>query len=387
LTELEKLYDERSTRMEIAQTGGIPDRVPIYSLVDNWAFNYAGYTIEEIFEDDEKHYKAFEKVAKDFYWDSMFTCVTSRAMNYVNALDGGSFTTKGIMQVETGQAMSMEPEEYDELIKDPYAFIRDVVAPRKYGLMRMEYSEEKYQKYTEAIDYFFRFRKLGATAVARLKGEVGIPVSRGGVFWHPLDLILDYLRDFRGIMIDIKRNPNKLAEAAEAMTPMVIELCEMSYPKHIKGKSIFNPMHLPQFLRPKDFEKVYWPSYKKIVEHFASKGFVVQSYFERNYSHLYDFLQELPKGHVFGLFEDDDLRVVKKKLGNTMCIGGGMDIYTLNYGTKEECIDMAKALIDDLAPGGGYVFTTNRIPHSPNDANAKNLKAVNDFVREYGVYK
>ncbi|NTW72596.1 MAG: hypothetical protein HGA49_10210 [Eubacteriaceae bacterium] len=387
MADLEKLYQERNHRMEVTQKGGIPDRVPVYSLVDNWAFTYAGYSIEEIFADDEKHYNAFEKVGKDFYWDSMFTCVTSRAMNYVNALGGGSFKNKGLMQVETGHAKSMEVEEFDELIKDPYAFIRDKVAPRKFALMSMEYSEEKYQKYTEAIDYYFRFRKLGGSSVGRMKNELAMPISRGGVFWHPIDLILDYLRDFQGTMLDIRRNPNKLIEAAEAMTPMIIELCEAAYPQHLEGKSIFNPMHLPQFLRPKDFEKVYWPSYKKIVEHFAAKGCVVQSYFERNYSHLYDYLQELPKNSVFGLFEDDDLRVVKKRLGDNMCIAGGMEVYALNNGTKQECIDMAKSLIDDLAPGGGYVFTTNRIPHSPNDANPENLRAVNEFVHEYAVYK
>lgn len=56
MTEMEKLYQERNKRMEIAQRGGVPDRVPVYSLVDNWAFSYAGYSIEEIFENDEKHF-------------------------------------------------------------------------------------------------------------------------------------------------------------------------------------------------------------------------------------------------------------------------------------------------------------------------------------------
>jgi len=387
MTDFQTLYKERTNRMETAQRGEIPDRVPVYSLVDNWAFTYAGYSIEEIFADDEKHYHAFEQVAQNFYWDSMFTSCTSRAMNYVHALDGGSYQTKGLMQVETGHALSMEADEYDELIADPYRFIRDVVAPRKYGLMRMPYSEEKQRKYNEAIDYYFRFRALGASSVARFKDEHAMPISRGGVFWHPLDLLLDYFRDFAGTMLDIKRNPNKVAEACEALLPIVIELCEGAYPAHIDGKSIFNPMHSPQFLKPKDFEKVYWPTYKKAVEHFAAKGCVFQSYYERNYSHLYDYLQDLPKHSVFGLFEDDDMRVVKRRLGGMMSIGGGMETYTLNYGTKQQCIDMAKSLIDDLAPGGGYIFTTNRIPHAPNDANPENLKAVNEFVHEYGVYR
>ena len=59
----------------------------------------------------------------------------------------------------------------------------------------------------------------------------------------------------------------------------------------------------------------------------------------------------------------------------------------LYYGTKEECLDLAKGLIDDLAPGGGYIFSTNRAMIAPTDGNPENLKAVNEFVREYGVYQ
>jgi hypothetical protein len=32
-------------------------------------------------------------------------------MNYVPALDGGSYQTKGLMQVETGHALSMEADK------------------------------------------------------------------------------------------------------------------------------------------------------------------------------------------------------------------------------------------------------------------------------------
>ncbi|QSX09220.1 hypothetical protein J0B03_03930 [Alkalibacter rhizosphaerae] len=382
-----KSYDQKNQRMEIAQRGGIPDRVPVYSLIDNWAFSYAGYGVEEVFEDDEKHLAAFEKIASDFYWDSMFASTTSRAMNYIGMLDGGSFKNKGLMQIESGHSLSMDANEYDDLIKDPYAFIRDVVAPRKYGLMRMDHSSEKVEKYQRAVSELYKFKDLNQRSEEQLKNKWSMPISRGATLVHPVDLLLDFFRDFHGIMMDVKRNPNKIIEAADAMIPIVIENCEMQYSENKEGMSIFNPMHLPQFLRPKDFEKVYWPSYKKIVEHFAAKGMVVQSYYERNYAHLYDFLQDLPKNSVFGLFEDDDLREVKKRVGDVISIGGGMEAYTLHYGTKQECIDMAKGLIDDLAPGGGYVFTTNRILHSANDANPENLKAVNEFVKEYGKYE
>jgi uroporphyrinogen-III decarboxylase len=146
-------------------------------------------------------------------------------------------------------------------------------------------------------------------------------------------------------------------------------------------------MHLPQFLSPKDFERVYWPSFIKLANYFTNKGYVIRYYFESNYEHLYDYLQELPKGQIVGLFEDDDLRKAKKFLGNNMAIAGGMPTSLLYLGSTQECIDYAKALIDDLAPGGGYIFAMNKIMLSPTDGRAENLKAVTEFAHEYGVYK
>ena len=69
----------------------------------------------------------------------------------------------------------------------------------------------------------------------------------------------------------------------------------------------------------------------------------------------------------------------------TLC--GGMTAYTLFYGSKQECLDEAKGLIDDLAYDQRYIFTTGKMLSFPNDAKPENMKAVNDFVREYGVFK
>ncbi|MEG0379349.1 MAG: hypothetical protein RR614_12800, partial [Eubacterium sp.] len=84
----EQEYVDRNKRMAVAMNNGTPDRVPILSIIDNWAIYYAGYSIEEIFLDDEKHLDAYERVARDFYWDSMFTGTTTRAINYIQALGG-----------------------------------------------------------------------------------------------------------------------------------------------------------------------------------------------------------------------------------------------------------------------------------------------------------
>ncbi len=383
----DQLYEQRLERMERVIRNEQPDKVPILSIVDNWAFTYIGYTLKEIFEDDEKHLRAFEKIAEDFIWDGLHYSMTTRPMNFIEILDGGTYRVTDTLQTESGVVKCMEPEEYPQLIKDPWTFLAEVIYPRKYNLMNMDPSEEKYAQFEKAIAALGAYNKLKGISAKRMKEKYQMPVVRPSGFFHPLDMILDFLRDFSGTMMDIKRRPNEVAEACDAMLPICIQNIENFYPEHQKGCCIFNPMHTPQFLKPKDFEKVYWPSYKKILEYLTDKGYIVMCYYERNYEHLYDYLKELPKNKVVGLFEDDDLRKTKKVLGDTMAIAGGMPTYMLNYGKKEECVDYAKSLIDDLAPGGGYIFTTDKILHSANDASPENLKAVNEFVNDYGIYR
>jgi hypothetical protein len=60
-----------------------------------------------------------------------------------------------------------------------------------------------------------------------------------------------------------------------------------------------------------------------------------------------------------------------------------MPVDLLYHGTKRENINYAKRLIDELAADGGFMFSQNKMVSYPNDCKAENLKAVNDFVREY----
>ena len=76
----------------------------------------------------------------------------------------------------------------------------------------------------------------------------------------------------------------------------------------------------------------------------------------------------------------------KKAIGDTICLVGGLDVDLLGYGTPDECVAQAKAVIDACAPGGGFILGGGKALLSPNDARPENLHAVTKFVKEYGVY-
>lgn len=108
---------------------------------------------------------------------------------------------------------------------------------------------------------------------------------------------------------------------------------------------------------------------------------------EGEWESKYDWLNSLPKNFAVGIVEGDDIFEAKKRIGDNITIAGGMPLQMLKLGKKEECIDYAKKLIDELAPGGGYIFTSSRELLSKGDVNHENLVETHNFVHEYGVYR
>ena len=83
---------------------------------------------------------------------------------------------------------------------------------------------------------------------------------------------------------------------------------------------------------------------------------------------------------------EDDPYKVYEKIGDHATIACGITTNQLKCLSKQECLDIAKKAIDTFAPGGGFIFTTDKPLISENDVNPENLFAVYQFAHEYGKY-
>ena len=81
-----------------------------------------------------------------------------------------------------------------------------------------------------------------------------------------------------------------------------------------------------------------------------------------------------------------DPRRLKKEFGSELTFwGGGVDTQRiLPHGTPKEVRDEVRRRIDELAPGGGFVFNT--VHNIQCDVPPENLAAMFDALREFGVY-
>ena len=100
----------------------------------------------------------------------------------------------------------------------------------------------------------------------------------------------------------------------------------------------------------------------------------------------FDHLQDLPQGTRL-IFEYGDPKLAKEKLSKKHILSGFYPITLLKTGTKEQCVDKAKELIDILAPGGNYYFNFDKTILTLNSINLENLYAVIDYVHENGKYE
>lgn len=178
---------------------------------------------------------------------------------------------------------------------------------------------------------------------------------------------------------DLRRRPEMIAEAAQALLPFMKEMGTM-IPGHA---DIY--LHMAPFMNEKLFEQVYWPTFKEFVDYLSANGQEVRLWCERDWMRYLDYLADLPDNTCL-YFEIGDPKLVKEKLGTKKIISGLYPSQMLRHNNSSECCDKAKEIIDILAPGGGYIFCTDRGIMSPNDAKMENLQAVFKTVKEYGVY-
>ncbi|SHE94494.1 uroporphyrinogen decarboxylase family protein [Alkalibacter saccharofermentans] len=362
----------------------MPKRVPISTWTDiAYAIEYCGYDVREAQWNMDIIEKVMDKTTEDFKSDVVPT-VMIRFPQLYQILKAKNFVMGSDGFIQHPEVRSLEPEDYPEFNKDPYKFVNEKVLPRLYkGLDTTP--EKRAMTFAKAFKTWADLMGQVGTFTAKAAEKHG--VSPGGIgitlVEAPFDLVADQMRSFTGITIDIKRRGAMVAEACEAVLPMMLK--GGALPNSNRYNRTFIPLHMGPFLNAKDFEKYYWPTFKKLCDGLAEKGVGMNIFVEQDWMRHMDYLEELPEGCLLW-FEFGDPKLVKDRLGKKQIISGMYPVTLLRTGTKQQCIDKAKEVIDILAPGGNYIFNYDKDPLILADAKPENIIAVNEFVREYAVY-
>lgn len=411
MIDYEKRYAERKLRVETAVANQEPDKVPNVLLVGTYPIHKAGITAAESMVDHERTCQAM----LDFYTQYSYTD-TGMISNFtppakmLEALDVKTARwpgdPKGLDVNNTYQFVefpTLLDDEYEEFFRDPAGFWLTKHLPRTIGLMESAASLD----YTELICAGATnllaspanipiYKRLLAAAEENLKmmttiGEytqklraLGYYDISGGGSATAFDMLGDTLRGTFGMMPDLLLERENVIRALEMFVKIHIRN-SLDFCKNTGSRYAWVMLHkgFDNFISDKDYEELYWPYLRQWIEALIDNGITPVVYTEGSYNTRLKYLKEVPKNKVVYHFEDVDLKLAKKELGDIACLMGGFPAYTVTYGTPKEIDEKVKETLDIMAPGGGYLFTTG---YSLEDCPQENMEALLEAVDKYGKY-
>ena len=410
--EAEKAYKTRATRVMKTLKLEIPDRVPVMIPGISFPVYNAGITLQTAMYDYEEQKRAWQKFLHDFDQDLAEGAGLAFSGRVYDILGYKLYKWPGhglpadarLPQFVEGEYM--KADEYDAFIKDPLDFSLRYFLPRAWGafapfenmsrpsLMGMPFQfltmcnmpefQVMFRTIREASEEFAKWQEV-VIECGKAALEAGFPPFQGGMSLAPFDTFADILRGTRGIVMDMYRQPDKLLEALEVVTPLSVESA-VSSANDTGCPMIFIPLHKGDdgFMSGKQFEKFYWPSFRKLLLGLINEGCLPAMVVDGSYNNRLEIIRDLPRASVLWIFEQTDIFKAKEILGDTASIGGNVTAAQLYTSTPQAIKEYCRKLIEVCGKGGGYILT---LGSSVDKCNPENLQAMIEAAKEYGVYK
>jgi uroporphyrinogen-III decarboxylase len=411
--EAKKKYKERATRMIKAIKLEVPDRVPVHITGGSMIAYNAGYTLKDVLYDYSKIKPAWIKWLEDYDQDTndappFFSGRAYEILDYrVNKWPGHGLPDGATLHNFVEQEY-MQADEYDLFIRDQFDFGLRRFTPRTWGafapLENMP-SLSSYQGLPQrlmamCLDPAFQklFKVIDAAAqeqaklqkvtmeCARIALETGYPPLMGGMMLAPFDTVADMLRGTRGSAMDMFRQPEKLLEALEVIVERSRESA-VGMANMARSPIVFVPMHKgdDSFMSVRQFEKFYWPTFRKLLLGVINEGCVPMMVIDGKYNETrLNIIKDLPRSSVVWNMEKTDMFKAKEILGDHACIAGNVTAAQLYTQTPQMIKEYCRKLIEVCGKGGGYILS---LGSGIDKCDPANLHAIIEADREYGVYK
>ena len=386
-----ELLAERDKIFQDFYTNVTPERMPVsasvtpgvaagYADMDPFAWHYDGMSL----------FPAFEMIADKLYSD---TCPFSppvmmmRPSTPYQLLGSQSFVQAANGLVQHPEVIGMTADEYPELIERGIDYLMEKVMARQFKnldtsdpvkmayVIQME-NNERNNEFASFFPAFFGF-------CARHGYHNGGTLGAGGFAEAPFDFLADQLRSFSQISVDVRRRRSQVAEAVEVLTPIMWKMGRPAYVDY--QTNVFYPLHMPTYMREKDFMELYMPSFKKIMEQDAAHGIRSLPFLEDDWTRYLDIVHdEFPAGCILHIDEGDP-KLFKEKLGKKFLIAS---MFPIEHTRLEipQMLDKAKEFLDIMLPGCGYLFGFNKNALVAQDLPLEKYAALMEFVRDYSHY-
>ncbi len=406
-----EIFNQRIKLIDDAVALKETDKIPFAPFLSSIIQRFNGSSYRDLFYDYERAGEALLTFYRNYplcdaHYFSGFTSGRANEIAGSTMIDWPGRPGTGVSDHSSHQVLEHEyllSEEYPELLNDYTGFMLRKYIPRAYaglkGFSELNLTPTVVLNTTflgplyspDMVEAFGRLAdigKLDAEAQSRFLdystklAEIGLPPMITGISEAPYDILGDYFRGTVGLMTDLFNHEEEIAAACDMFADQQIKSLQYFRTMPLPVKRVFIPLHkgMDGFMSPEQYEKLYWKPLKKILMALIDMEVTPLVYTEGKYNTRLEQLTDIPKGKVIYHFEEVDMAVAKKTLGNVACIAGNLPIMLLEFGKKEAVVDYCKYLIDTCAPGGGYIFELNGCLEN---AKPENLDAMFDVFETY----
>jgi len=418
--EVAKTYVRRTQRWLDVIDLKEPDCVPNFMAGGPTMWKDSGVSQADTFYDGEKLAKASLKLQAEFEpeFGAVSFGTSGKAFDFIglNLLRWpGSSTSETSLPENTPfqyvEREVMPVEDYDQLINNPDGYFLRSFYPKIYdglaglsslgnmlgsveppigmGLMMnlgMGPVREAFDTISKTADLIMDHMLPGMLASAQISSQYGTPSVMGAFSKAPFDILGDTLRGTKGIMTDLYRRPDLVLAACDALTPMAIDWAvQAAYGAGVPFVTL--PLHkgADGFMSNEQFEKFYWPSFRKVLMGIIDAGLIPMSFVEGSYNQRLDIMADsaLPKGKSAWWFDQTDMKTAKEKFGSWAAVGGNVPSSFFLTVTPQELDNYCKKVIETCAPGGGYFLAPGAVP---DGVSGEHLHVYFKSTKKYGVY-
>ena len=346
----ERLYNEREKRVTDAIELRMPDRVPLIVRFNFFPATYTGMTAEELMYDPDKIEESYWKVLQDFEPEMIENPFVKLTGPVLDALDCQQARWPGRnlpanLPFQYIEREYMKAEEYDAFLSDPSDFIVRRLWPRIFGALKgleklpplhniVSYSVGMGTAFgapeiAEALDALRKVSEESMKTVlhiqtfAQKSKEKGFPMDSDSMTQAPFDLLADFFRGSKGMMLDMYRRPEVVLKACEKVLPFLLERALL--PARASGNPrVFIPLHLGMdgFLSREQYLKFYWPTLHELMLALIKEGLYPCPFFEGEYTSRLDIIRDVPPGKACYKFESVDMAKAREVLGNGIALKG-----------------------------------------------------------------
>ena len=407
----ERLYNEREKRVTDAIELRIPDRVPIIVRFNFFPAAYTGMTAGELMYDPDKIEESYWKVLQDFEPEMIENPYVKPMGPVLDALDcqqakwpGRNLPTN--LPFQYIEREYMKAEEYDAFLSDPSDFIVRRLWPRIFGALKgleklpplhniVSYSVGMGTAFgspeiAEALDALRKMSEesmkmvLYIRAFAQKSKERGFPIDSDSMTQAPFDLLADFFRGSKGMMVDMYRRPEVVLKACEKVLPFLLERALL--PARASGNPrVFIPLHLGMdgFLSREQYLKFYWPTLRELMLALIKEGLYPCPFFEGEYTSRLDIIGDIPPGKACYKFESVDMARAREVLGDGIALRGGVPVSLLIASTPDHVKEHVRRLVETVGKRGAFIIDASTVL---DDARPENVRALFNATREYGAY-